>query len=125
MVESLKKSETMLSLMSIVGLIGVSIYFYQRLDKLDKTLSTACKDITVLAESLKDIQRNNSDYIIDQISRLRNILMDHKRDIDKLKSEINKVNESIVTTPIEQNDDVIRSIVEEVSGKDMVLSTPP
>jgi peptidoglycan hydrolase CwlO-like protein len=110
--------------MSIVGLIGVSIYFYQRLEKLDKTLSTACKDITVLAESLKDIQRNNSDYIIDQISRLRNILMDHKRDIDKLKSEINKVNESIVITPTEQTDDVIRSIVEEVNGKDMVLSTP-
>jgi hypothetical protein len=112
----------MLSLMSIVGLVGVSIYFYQRLDKLDKVISNICKDITVLAETLKNVQHNNTDYIVDQISRIRGLLIDHKNEIDKLKIQINRFNEVMTSPPIEQSDDVIKRIVDEVDGKNLELS---
>lgn len=128
MVESLRKSENMISLISIVGLVGVSIYFYQRLEKLDKIISNMCKDITILAETLKNVQHNNTDYIVDQISRIRGILIDHKNEIDKLKIQVNRFNE-VMTSPIsspspteQSSDDIIKRIVDEVDGKNLELS---
>ena len=94
---SLKKPETIITLVNTAALLGISIYFYRKTNNLESELNKHSEHLTSTIKKVKEIA-NTKKYIAqiaNAIKELNNYSAVHNRDIESLKEIIKFQNQQI------------------------------
>ena len=94
---SLKKPETIITLVNTAALLGISIYFYRKTNNLESELNKHSEHLTSTIKKVKEIA-NTKKYIAqiaNAIKELNNYSAVYSRDIENLKEIIKFQNQQI------------------------------
>ena len=95
---SIKKPETVITLINTAALLGASIYFYRKINNLELELNKHSEHLTLTVKKVKEIANTKKHIaaLANAIKELNQSLGNHNRDIDFLKEIVKYQNEQIL-----------------------------
>ena len=95
--ESLKKPETIISLINTTALLGVSVYFYRRINGLEQEIDKHTEHLTSTIKKVKEMQvtKQHIQQLAGAIRELNNVIGAQRNELNVLRNLTNFQNDQI------------------------------